>query len=167
MKGPVFKVIGRIRSPFTQAAGTPIQSALAKGVEGAVEVYPRFSAGLRDLEGFERIWLLYWFDRAAKGRLVVKPFLDDQERGVFATRAPCRPNPIGLSCVRLLGIDGCRLSIRDVDVLDGTPLLDIKPYVPQFDSHRARRTGWLQHKAGGVAAADGRFERAGRHRRRH
>jgi tRNA (adenine37-N6)-methyltransferase len=166
MKALTLKVIGKIRSPFAQAAGTPIQSALAKGVEGSVEVYPQFAAGLRDLAGFERVWLLYWFDRALSGRLVVQPFLDDQERGVFATRAPCRPNPIGLSCVRLLGIDGRRLRIRDVDVLDGTPLLDIKPYVPQFDCFKARRTGWLQRKADDVVAADGRFERAGRARRR-
>ena len=129
-------------------------------------VFPKFVPGLRDLEGFDRIWLLYWFDRATPTRLVVKPFLDKQERGVFATRAPCRPNAIGLSCVRLLGIDGGRLRIGDVDVLDGTPLLDIKPYVPQFDSFKAQRTGWLQHKADDVVAADGRFERKGKARRR-
>jgi len=166
MKSLALKVIGKVRSPFAQPAGTPIQSALAKGVEGSVEVYPQFAAGLRDLGGFERIWLLYWFDRSVRGRLVVKPFLDDQERGVFATRAPCRPNPIGLSCVRLLGIDGNRLRIQGVDVLDGTPLLDIKPYVTQFDCFNARRTGWLQGKADGVVAADRRFERRIRARQR-
>jgi tRNA (adenine37-N6)-methyltransferase len=155
----ILKPIGTIHSPFRRAAGTPIQSALAKGSEGSVEVYAQFAPGLRDLEGFERIWLLYWFDRAVRGRLVIKPFLDDQERGLFATRAPCRPNPIGLSCVRLLGIDGRRLRIQGVDVLDGTPLLDIKPYAPEFDCFKVRRTGWLGHKADGVVVADGRFER--------
>jgi len=167
MKAPTLKVIGRIRSPFAQAAGTPIQSALAKGVEGSVEVYPQFAAGLRDLDGFDRVWLLYWFDRTMRSRLVVQPFLDDRERGVFATRAPCRPNPIGLSCVRLLGIEGCRLRIKDVDVLDNTPLLDIKPYAPAFDCFKARRTGWFkQDKADDVVRADSRFERGGRPRRR-
>jgi len=166
MSSPVFKAIGTIHSPFREAAGTPIQSALAQGVEGSVEVFPEFVPGLRDLEGFDRIWLLYWFDRATPTRLVVKPFLDKQERGVFATRAPCRPNAIGLSCVRLLGIDGGRLRIGDVDVLDGTPLLDIKPYAPQLDCFEVRRAGWLQHKAHGVVAADGRFERKGKARRR-
>ncbi len=166
MKRLVLTVIGTIHSPFREAAGTPIQSALAQGVEGSVEVFPEFVPGLKDLEGFDRIWLLYWFDRTTPTRLVVKPFLDKQKRGVFATRAPCRPNAIGLSCVRLLGIDGGRLRIGDVDVLDGTPLLDIKPYVPQFDSFKARRTGWLQHRAHDVVAADGRFERKGKPRRR-
>jgi tRNA-Thr(GGU) m(6)t(6)A37 methyltransferase TsaA len=162
MNGLALKVIGRIRSPFTQSAGAPIQSALAKGVEGSVELYARYSTGLRDLDGFERVWLLYWFDRTRNGRLLVRPFLDDQERGVFATRAPCRPNPIGLTCVRLLGIDGCRLRIAGVDVLDRTPLLDIKPYVPKFDCFEARRVGWLRDALGRRLMADGRFER--RHR---
>jgi tRNA (adenine37-N6)-methyltransferase len=152
--------IGTIHSPFRRSAGTPIQSALANGEEGSVEVYAQFAAGLRDLEGFERIWLLYWFDRAVRGQLVVRPFLDDQERGVFATRAPCRPNPIGLSCVRLLGIEGRGLRIEGVDVLDGTPLLDIKPYVPQFDCLKARGVGWLRRTTRKAVTADGRFERS-------
>lgn len=166
MSRPVFKAIGTIHSPFREAAGTPIQSALAQGVEGSVEVFPEFVPGLRDLEGFDRIWLLYWFDRATPARLVVRPFLDKQERGVFATRAPCRPNAIGLSCVRLLDIDGGRLRIGDVDVLDGTPLLDIKPYAPQLDCFEVRRAGWLQNKDGQGVVADGRFERKGNARRR-
>ena len=161
MKRLTLKIIGEIRSPFTQSAGTPVQSALAKAVEGCVEIFPQFAAGLQDLAGFDRVWLLYWFDRAIQSRLVVRPFLDTQERGVFATRAPCRPNPIGLSCVRLLGIDGRQLRIRGVDVLDKTPLVDIKPYVPQFDRFIARRTGWLQGKAAGKVPADARFERSG------
>jgi len=159
MKPLTLKVIGRIRSPFTQSAGTPIQSALAKGVEGSVEVYAQFAAGLRDLGGFERIWLLYWFDRATAAELVVKPFLDKRKRGIFATRAPCRPNPIGLSCVRLLGVEGGRLRIGDVDILDETPLLDIKPYAPKLDCFKVRRAGWLQNKGSDAVVADDRFER--------
>ena len=162
----ILKPIGTIHSPFRQAAGTPIQSAMAPGVEGSVEVFPEFVPGLQDLEGFDRIWLLYWFDRATPAQLSVKPFLDTHEHGVFATRAPCRPNPIGLSCVRLLGIEAGRLRIEEVDVLDGTPLLDIKPYAAQFDAFKARRTGWLQHKADDVVVADARFERRVRARRR-
>ena len=155
----ILKAIGTVHSPFLRAAGTPIQSAMARGVEGSVEVYPEFVPGLQDLERFERIWLLYWFDRATPARLVVKPFLDQQEHGVFATRSPCRPNPIGLSCVRLLGIDGGRLRIMDMDILDETPLLDIKPYEPAFDCFEARRVGWFEGKGAQLVLADGRFER--------
>lgn len=159
MKRLTLKVIGTIHSPFRQAQGTPIQSALAQGVEGSTKVFPEFVPGLQDLEGFERIWLLYWLDRASAAELVVKPFLDKRKCGIFATRAPCRPNPLGLSCVRLLGIEGGRLRIGDVDVLDETPLLDIKPYAPRLDCFRVRRTGWLQNQRSGALMADGRFER--------
>jgi tRNA-Thr(GGU) m(6)t(6)A37 methyltransferase TsaA len=159
MSGLILKAIGTVHSPFVRAAGTPIQSAMAQGMEGWVEVFPEFVPGLQDLEGFERIWLVYWFDRATPAQLAVKPFLDQQEHGVFATRSPCRPNPIGLSCVRLVGIDGGRLRIVDVDILDGTPLVDIKPYVPVFDCFEARRVGWLEGKDTKVVLADGRFER--------
>src|SRR5579859_6116950 len=135
--------IGIIHSPHKQAAGTPIQSALAPGVEGAIEVFPEYAAGLRDLEGFERIWLVYWFDRAKEpAGLVVTPYLDTMPRGLFATRAPCRPNPIGLSAVRLLGIVGGILRVEGLDILDNTPLLDIKPYVPAFDAFRLERIEW-------------------------
>jgi tRNA (adenine37-N6)-methyltransferase len=150
--------IGIIHSPFKEAAGTPIQAAMAEDAEGWVEILPEFTAGLKDLEGFERIWLCYWFDRAVPVQLLVKPFLDEHRRGVFATRSPCRPNPIGLSCVRLLGISGCRLEVRGLDILDETPLLDIKPYVPAFDWFKAHRVGWLEGKGGQSVAADGRFE---------
>jgi len=153
------KPIGIIHSPFRKATDTPIQSAMAKGVEGWVEVFPEFAPGLRDIEGFDRIWLVYWFDRTTPAQLVVKPFLDRQEHGVFATRSPCRPNAIGLSCVRLLGTDGNRLRIGELDVLYETPLLDIKPYVPAFDAFEARRVGWLEGKDTNAVLADGRFER--------
>jgi tRNA-Thr(GGU) m(6)t(6)A37 methyltransferase TsaA len=112
----------------------PIQPAGACGVRGTVEVFPEFCGGLDDLGGFSRIILVYFFHRSHGYALRVVPFLDDRERGVFATRAPRRPNPIGLSVVRLVAVQGCRLVIEDVDVLDGTPVLDIKPYVPSIDA---------------------------------
>lgn len=161
----ILKIIGTVHSPFRVVAGTPIQSAMAQGVEGSVEVFPEFVPGLQDLEGFERIWLLYWFDRVALGQLVVKPFLDQQEHGVFATRSPCRPNSLGLSCVRLLGVCGGRLRIMGVDILDGTPLVDIKPYAPQFDCFEVSRVGWLQNKGSQPVPADNRFARKGEARR--
>jgi len=150
------KPIGIIHSPFTQSAGMPIQPAVAGGAEGRVEVFPEYSPGLKDLEGFERIWLVYWFDRSADYKLLVRPYLDPAERGLFATRAPSRPNPIGISPVRLLGVEGNIIRIGDVDILDGTPLLDIKPYSPRFDVFKGARSGWLD-AAGPGGAADDRF----------
>ena len=123
-----------------------------------MEILPEYTAGLKDLEGFDRIWLFYWFDRAIPGQLLVKPFLDQERHGVFATRSPCRPNAIGLSCVRLLGVAGGRLNVSGLDILDQTPLLDIKPYVPAFDSFEVRRIGWLEGKGAKAVRADGRFE---------
>jgi len=151
------KPIGVIHSPFTEPAGTPIQPAAAPGVAGQVEVFPEFVEGLKDLEGFERIWLVYWFDRAAPARLRVVPFLDKVERGIFATRAPCRPNPIGISAVELAAVHGNSLEVRDLDILDGTPLLDIKPYAPRFDHFAVSRSGWLDEAAAGRKVADDRF----------
>jgi tRNA-Thr(GGU) m(6)t(6)A37 methyltransferase TsaA len=151
--------IGVIRTPFTQAEGTPIQSAVAAGAEGRVEVYPAFADGLKDLDGFDRVWLLYWFDRAAPARLRVVPYLDEVERGVFATRAPCRPNPIGISSVRLVRVVGNVLHVREVDMLDGTPLLDIKPYAPRFDHFEVGRCGWLDAAGTDRRRADERFTR--------
>jgi tRNA-Thr(GGU) m(6)t(6)A37 methyltransferase TsaA len=158
------KPIGIIYSPFQQATGTPIQPCFSRGAEGTVEVFEEFVPGLKDLAGFERIWLLYWFDRTVfKGSgLLVKPYLDRTRRGVFATRAPARPNPIGLSAVRLRKIEGNTLTICDVDILDGTPLLDIKPYVPQFDSFSFGRTGWLKGAIAKGIVADNRFEKKAR-----
>jgi tRNA (adenine37-N6)-methyltransferase len=156
------KPIGVIHSPHCQADGTPIQAALATGVRGTVEVFLEYAAGLRDLEGFERIWLVYWFDRAKPAELVVTPYLDITPRGLFATRAPCRPNPIGLSAVRLLGIVGGILQVEGLDILNGTPLLDIKPYIPAFDAFQAERIGWCGNVENRATVADGRFESAGR-----
>jgi len=149
--------IGLIHSPHCKAQGTPIQPRWAAGVEGTVEVQPNFAAGLRDLEGFERIWLLFWCDRARQGRLQVVPYRDKQTRGVFATRAPSRPNPIGLSCVRLLAVVGAILRVADLDMLDGTPLLDIKPYLPDCDAFMVHRIGWYAN-AQNQTTADERFK---------
>jgi tRNA-Thr(GGU) m(6)t(6)A37 methyltransferase TsaA len=137
------KAIGVIHSPFKEAQGTPIQPAFAKGAKGTVEIYPHYAEGLKDLEGFERIWLIYWFHKAGPRQLLVKPYMDDTERGLFATRAPCRPNQIGISAVRLIRVENGSLHIEEVDILDGTPLLDIKPYVPKFDCFEAKRMGWF------------------------
>jgi tRNA-Thr(GGU) m(6)t(6)A37 methyltransferase TsaA len=121
-----------------------------------VELFSEFTPGLRDLEGFERIWLLYWFDRARPAQLEVTPYLDTQKHGIFATRAPSRPNSIGLSCVRLLAVEGSRLRVAELDVLDETPLLDIKPYVPEFDVFAVTRVGWARN-APSWRTANGRF----------
>ena len=117
-------------------------------------------AGLKDLEGFSHVFLIYHFHLSEGYSLEVKPFLDDQDHGVFATRAPRRPNPIGISIVRLVRVDGPILYIEDVDVVDGTPLLDIKPYVPEFDVRPAERIGWFSGKAELVeqTRADERFK---------
>lgn len=136
--------IGVIRSPHRRAGETPIQPVYARGVRGRVEILPQYAEGLRDLDGFSHVYLLYRFHEASATRLTVKPFLDTQARGVFATRAPCRPNPIGLSLVRLVGCEANVLHIEDVDVLDGTPLLDIKPYVTRFDYRADARCGWQE-----------------------
>ncbi len=139
--------IGIIHTPFTSTENMPIQPAGAVGVRGTVEVFAEFVEGLRDLAGFSHIVLLYHFHRAGPAMLTVTPFLDDQERGVFATRAPRRPNPIGLSVVRLLDVEDNRLQIEAVDMLDGTPLLDIKPYVVIFDAAQEIRQGWLEGRS--------------------
>jgi tRNA-Thr(GGU) m(6)t(6)A37 methyltransferase TsaA len=139
-----FNPIGIIHSPFTAPENMPIQPAGAAGVEGKVEVFEPYCAGLQDLDGFSHLILLYHFHRSSGFNLRVVPFLDNQPWGLFATRAPNRPNPIGLSIVQLAKIDGCVLHIRNVDILDNTPLLDIKPYVPAFDAPREVRVGWLE-----------------------
>ena len=138
--------------------GTPIQGAVSNDAQGVVELLPEFLPGLRDLAEFERVWLIYLLDRASAARMQVRPYLEDEEHGVFATRAPARPNPIGLTAVRLLGIEDNRLLIGGVDMLDGTALLDIKPYVPAFDCFAVNRVGWYQNKMAQGAVADDRFE---------
>ena len=153
--------IGIIRSPFKEPTGMPIQPVFAEGAEGSVEVFPQYADGLRDLEGFDRLWLIYWLHQAPPGPLRVIPFRDKTKRGVFATRAPCRPNAIGISCVRLLGLEDHSLRVAGVDMLDGTPLLDIKPYVPEFDSFPNAKAGWLDARRVDRIHADERFEPRG------
>jgi tRNA-Thr(GGU) m(6)t(6)A37 methyltransferase TsaA len=154
--------IGVIHSRHKRAEETPIQPVFAEGVQGRAEILPEFAEGLQDLEGFSHIWLLYWFHQAGSPRLIVRPFLQDAQHGVFATRAPTRPNPIGLSLVRLVRREGCVLHLEDVDVLDDTPLLDIKPYVPQFDFRTEVRTGWLETVDEQTARVRGRRQYPGR-----
>jgi tRNA-Thr(GGU) m(6)t(6)A37 methyltransferase TsaA len=152
--------IGIIHTPFMELEGMPIQPPGAVGIKGTVEVFEEFRSGLRDLDGFSHIILLYHFHRSHGFNLHVVPFMDSEERGLFATRAPKRPNPIGFSVVQLDRIKDGVLYIRDVDILDGTPLLDIKPYVPEFDAQKEVRTGWLE-KAGKTVSsrkADDRFK---------
>ena len=138
--------IGIIHSPFTDPAQAPIQSSRST-VLGSVEVFPEFVAGLRDLEEFSHIFLLYLIQCPQGYNLHVKPFLDDQEHGIFATRYPCRPNSIGLSIVHLLRVQGNRLDIEGIDMLDNTSLLDIKPYIPEFDIRENVQIGWYSRRA--------------------
>ena len=161
MKQIRYMPIGVVHSPFKDVKGMPIQAAAAGRVAGTIEVEPAYRDGLKDLEGFSHIILLYHFHHCQGYTLEVKPFMDDHMRGVFATRAPQRPNPIGISVVRLVKVQGCVLFIEDVDIVDGTPLLDIKPFVPEFDVREVERTGWLSDKASKVGAitADRRFGR--------
>lgn len=134
--------IGVIRSEHTNPDETPIQGVYASGCRGRAEILPEYTEGLRDLEGFSHIYLIYDFHRAGAAKLIVKPFLQDVERGVFATRAPCRPNHIGLSIVRLLFRQDNILHLDCVDILDGSPLLDIKPYTARFDRIEHTVDGW-------------------------
>ena len=138
--------IGIIHTPFADKDKTPIQPTHSEAI-GQVEVYAEYAAGLKDVEGFSHLILLYAFHRSSGFELSVKPFLDDQQRGLFATRYPYRPNPIGLSIVTLLDREENILTVQGIDVLDGTPLIDIKPYVPDFDVRTAVRTGWYATRA--------------------
>jgi tRNA-Thr(GGU) m(6)t(6)A37 methyltransferase TsaA len=137
-----YKPIGVIHSEHTVAENTPIQPIYAQKCNGKIEVFPELAEGLADLEGFSHIYLLYHLNRARSMQLKVKPFLQDVERGVFSTRAPCRPNGIGMSIVRLIRRDGNTLHVQGLDVLDSTPLLDIKPYSTRFDCVQTERNGW-------------------------
>ncbi|HJH28491.1 MAG TPA: tRNA (N6-threonylcarbamoyladenosine(37)-N6)-methyltransferase TrmO [Methanosarcinaceae archaeon] len=154
-----YKPIGIIHSPFKKPKGTPIQPTAAKGVDGQVEVFSEYAEGLEDVDGFSHIILMFHFHLSKKPSLKVKPFMDDKMRGVFATRAPSRPNSIGISIVRLVKIEGNILHIQDVDMIDGTPLLDIKPYVCEFDTKEVDKIGWLENNVHKLPTSndDGRF----------
>ncbi len=149
--------IGVIRSPHRTPAGTPIQPTYAQEAEGEIIVHEDFEPALADIEGFEHIWLLYCFDRAGPVKQRVVPYRDTREHGLFATRSPCRPNPIGMSVVGLLGREGNVLRVRGLDILDSTPLLDIKPYVPEFDAYPTSSAGWLDDRREDRRMADERF----------
>ena len=140
--------IGIIYSPFKQPKGTPIQSSAAIDTEGKIVLYEKYSSGLKDLEGFSHVILIYYFHLIKKTSLIVKPFMDDEFRGVFSTRAPVRPNHLGMSIVRLAGIKNQMLYIKDVDIVDKTPLIDIKPYCPRFDTRKVEKIGWLARNIG-------------------
>ncbi len=154
-----YKPIGVIHSPFKDVQGMPIQPTGAMGIAGTIEIEPEYCDGLKDIEGFSHIVLIYHFHLSDGYSLLVKPFMDDSLRGVFSTRAPRRPNPVGISIVRLVKVEGSTLHIENVDIVDGTPLLDIKPYVPEFDVQKNVRIGWLSDKAdkANEIKADGRF----------
>ncbi len=154
-----YKPIGVIHSPFKEPKGTPIQPEGARGIDGTVEVFPEYAEGLKDLEGFSHIILIYHFHLSKGASLTAKPFMDSEPRGVFAMRGPSRPNPVGISVVRLVRIEKSILHIQDIDIVDGTPLLDIKPYVPRFDARAADSIGWLEENVHKVETSkdDGRF----------
>lgn len=139
----VCRPVGVVRSRFTEAAGMPIQTAGAPEEKGRLEVFAEFAPGLRDIEGFDYLILVTHLHLCAHERLEVVPFLDTASHGVFATRAPARPNRLGLSIVRLESVDGATLHFSGNDMIDGTPVLDIKPYVPAFDVRQAARVGWF------------------------
>ncbi|MBD3322003.1 MAG: tRNA (N6-threonylcarbamoyladenosine(37)-N6)-methyltransferase TrmO [Chitinivibrionales bacterium] len=137
-----FKPIGIIASGHTDPAKTPIQPVFARGCKGRLEVFPEYEQGLADIEGFSHILITYLFHRAGPPKLVVKPYLEDKQHGVFATRAPCRPNPLGISLVRLIKREGPVLYLDDLDILDDAPVLDIKPYISRFEVRDNARCGW-------------------------
>jgi tRNA-Thr(GGU) m(6)t(6)A37 methyltransferase TsaA len=155
-----FKSIGTIHTPFKTKEGMPIQSKAATGIKGQIMLEEEFVLGLKDLDGFSHIILLYYFHQSDGYALQTTPFLDKQIRGVFSTRAPKRPNAIGMSVVKLLGVENNILSIENVDMMDGTPLLDIKPYVPDFDTYENTSVGWVKQSAKKLHTikSDKRFE---------
>jgi tRNA (adenine37-N6)-methyltransferase len=159
MEEIIYRPIGTIHSPFKDIKGMPIQPTGALDIAGTVEIESSYVDGLKDIEGFSHIILIYHLHLSERYSLRVKPFLDNHLHGVFSTRAPNRPNPIGISVVRLVKVEGCTLHIVDVDTVDGTPLLDIKPYVPEFDARKVERKGWLSKRADKVykKKADERF----------
>jgi tRNA-Thr(GGU) m(6)t(6)A37 methyltransferase TsaA len=154
-----YQSIGLIHSPFKEPKGTPIQPLAGQGIKATVEVFPAYTEGLTDIADFSHIFLIYHLHLARAKSLIVKPFLDDAVHGVFATRSPGRPNRIGISVVRLLHVEGNILHIQDVDIIDNTPLLDIKPFVSEFDIRTPTKVGWYENKVERllIVRDDGRF----------
>ncbi|MFA6997809.1 MAG: tRNA (N6-threonylcarbamoyladenosine(37)-N6)-methyltransferase TrmO [Lentisphaerae bacterium] len=145
MEEIIYRPIGVIHSSHSKPEETPIQPIFAEGCRGTAEIFPEYGEGLMDLEGFSHIYLLFYFHQAENCRLKVKPYLEDVEHGVFATRAPCRPNRIGISIVRLLSRSDNILELDDLDIIDGTPLIDIKPYCAKFDCIATLSNGWQDY----------------------
>ena len=154
-----YEPIGVIHSPFKEPKGTPIQTASAKSIAGTVEIFSEYVKGLQDLEGFSHIILIYHFHLSKSSSLTTKPFMDNKPHGIFAIRGPSRPNPIGISVVQLIKIKDNILHVQDLDIVDGTPLLDIKPYIPEFDRTKVTRIGWLEKNINKLPKMkdDGRF----------
>jgi tRNA-Thr(GGU) m(6)t(6)A37 methyltransferase TsaA len=138
-----YRPIGIIRTPYKKLEGMPIQPSGAEGIRGTIQIEKEYLEGLKDLDGFSHVILIYHFHLSKGYALTVTPFLDDQQRGLFATRAPRRPNSIGLSVVKLTAVKRDGLEIENVDIVDGTPLLDIKPYIPVIDAQAEIKTGWF------------------------
>jgi len=161
MEKIIYRPIGVIRTSFKNPAGTPIQASGAQGTQGKAEIFPRYSKGLKDLEGFSHVILIYHFHLIKSFRLLAKPFLDDEEHGIFSIRGPSRPNAIGLSIVQLEKIKDSVLFFKDADMVDHTPLLDIKPFIPAFDHRKVKKIGWLNGKLQKLPHSrdDGRFVR--------
>ena len=159
LKPITFQPIGTISTPHKVEKNTPHQSQAARNITGEIKIFPQFRGGLNDLIGFERIWLIYYMHRASFSKLSIVPHIDIVERGLFATRSPGRPNPIGLSAVQLMDLDGEEgiLKILGVDMLDGTPLLDIKPYIPRLDSYPGLKAGWFDRVSRNYVDGDKKF----------
>ena len=154
--------IGILHTPFATAEGVPIQPAFARECKGEAKIHEAYRAGLEGLEGFSHAWLIYGFHQQTKARLRVTPFMADHEMGVYATRSPARPNRLGLTLAQITGVTADSVQLQGVDMLDGTPLYDIKPYVPAFDVPEGEvHCGWLEDTAAEVVTArsDGRFIR--------
>ena len=154
-----YKPIGTIHSPFKEPKGTPIQPSAAKDTEGTVEIFKEYEKGLKDIDGFSHIILIYHFHLSGSYSLEVIPFMDDKPHGIFTTRAPSRPNPVGLSIVRLMEVKKNILYIKDVDIVNNTPLIDIKPFVTKFDNPETMKIGWLEKNIKKLPKSkdDGRF----------
>jgi len=137
------KSIGIINTPYKEPKGIPIQGKFKRGVTGTARIFSEYKAGLKDIEGFSHVILIYRFNRSKEEKLTGRPFLEDTEHGIFAIRSPHRPNHIGFSIVKLKSVKGDTITFAEVDILDGTPLLDIKPYVKHFDSRDKVKNGWI------------------------
>jgi tRNA (adenine37-N6)-methyltransferase len=154
-----FHPIGVVHSEFKEQQGTPIQPVFAENARGNVEIFEPYRAALKDLSGFSRVWLIYYLDRAKTWEPLVVPYRDVRQRGLFATRTPARPNAIGISAVKLVSVEEGAIEVEEIDVLDGTPILDIKPYLPKFDSYPNEKAGWYDTESVNRITADKRFDK--------